>query len=29
LQAGYNMHVSKPVDPRELVAVIGSLASGG
>ena len=25
LQAGYNTHVAKPVDPRELIAVIGSL----
>jgi PAS domain S-box-containing protein len=25
LQAGYNTHVSKPVDPRELIAVVGSL----
>jgi PAS domain S-box-containing protein len=29
LQAGYNMHVSKPIDPRELLAVVGSLAAGG
>jgi CheY-like chemotaxis protein len=32
LQAGYNTHVAKPVDPRELVAVVGSLTgqdSGG
>jgi signal transduction histidine kinase/ActR/RegA family two-component response regulator len=28
LQAGYNTHVAKPVDPRELVAVIGSLMVG-
>jgi CheY-like chemotaxis protein len=28
LQAGYNSHVSKPIDPRELVAVVESLASG-
>jgi CheY-like chemotaxis protein/anti-sigma regulatory factor (Ser/Thr protein kinase) len=27
LQAGYNTHVSKPVNPTELTAVIGSLAS--
>jgi PAS domain S-box-containing protein len=26
LQAGYNTHVSKPVDPRELIAVVGSLS---
>jgi signal transduction histidine kinase len=25
LQAGYNMHVSKPLDPRELIAVVASL----
>jgi PAS domain S-box-containing protein len=25
LQAGYNTHVAKPVDPRELIAVVGSL----
>jgi PAS domain S-box-containing protein len=25
LQAGFNMHVAKPIDPRELVTVIGSL----
>jgi len=29
LQAGYNMHVAKPIDPRELLAVVGSLAAGG
>jgi len=29
LQAGYNSHVSKPIDPRELVAVVESLAGGG
>jgi PAS domain S-box-containing protein len=28
LQAGYNSHVSKPIDPRELVAVVESLAAG-
>jgi signal transduction histidine kinase/ActR/RegA family two-component response regulator len=28
LQAGYNSHVSKPVDPRELIAVVESLAAG-
>jgi len=27
LQAGYNTHVAKPVDPRELIAVVGSLTS--
>jgi CheY-like chemotaxis protein len=27
LQAGYNMHVAKPIDPRELLAVVGSLAT--
>jgi PAS domain S-box-containing protein len=26
LQAGYNMHVAKPIEPRELLAVVGSLA---
>jgi len=26
LQAGYNTHVAKPVNPTELTAVIGSLA---
>ena len=26
LQAGYNTHVSKPVNPHELIAVVGSLA---
>ena len=26
LQAGYNMHVSKPLEPRELIAVVASLA---
>lgn len=26
LRAGYNMHLSKPVEPRELVAVLSSLA---
>jgi PAS domain S-box-containing protein len=29
LQAGYNMHVAKPIDPRELLAVVGSLAAEG
>jgi CheY-like chemotaxis protein len=29
LQAGYNMHVAKPIDPRELLAVVSSLAAGG
>jgi CheY-like chemotaxis protein len=28
LQAGYNSHVSKPIDPRELIAVVESLATG-
>jgi CheY-like chemotaxis protein len=28
LQAGYNMHVAKPIDPRELLAVVASLAAG-
>src|SRR5688572_17446960 len=28
LQAGYNTHVAKPVDPRELIAVVGSLTGG-
>ena len=27
LQAGYNSHVSKPIDPRELVAIVEALAS--
>jgi len=27
LQAGYNTHVSKPVNPHELIAVVGSLAA--
>jgi PAS domain S-box-containing protein len=27
LQAGYNTHVAKPVDPRELLAVVRSLAA--
>ena len=26
LVAGFNMHVAKPVEPAELVAVVGSLA---
>jgi CheY-like chemotaxis protein len=26
LQAGFSMHISKPVDPRELVHVVGALA---
>jgi signal transduction histidine kinase len=29
LQAGYNMHVSKPLEPRELVAVVASLVRLG
>jgi len=29
LQAGYNMHVSKPIEPRELLAVVESLAIRG
>ncbi|MBX3231274.1 MAG: response regulator [Labilithrix sp.] len=29
IDAGFNMHVSKPVDPAELVAVVASLARGG
>jgi CheY-like chemotaxis protein len=28
LQAGYNTHVSKPIDPRELIAVVEALALG-
>ena len=28
LQAGYNTHVSKPVNPHELIAVVSSLAAG-
>ena len=27
LEAGFQMHLSKPVDPLELVAVVGSLAA--
>jgi CheY-like chemotaxis protein len=26
LRAGFNFHVSKPVDPTELVAIVASLA---
>ncbi|MEJ7619071.1 MAG: response regulator [Pyrinomonadaceae bacterium] len=26
ISAGFQMHVSKPVEPRELIAVVGSLA---
>ncbi len=29
LQAGYNMHVAKPLEPRELMAVIASLVPAG
>jgi PAS domain S-box-containing protein len=29
LQAGYNTHVAKPIDPRELLAVVSSLAVRG
>jgi len=27
LQAGYNMHVAKPLEPRELIAVIAALVT--
>src|SRR5690606_31107288 len=29
LRAGYHMHLSKPVDPSELAAVVASLAARG
>jgi CheY-like chemotaxis protein len=29
LQAGYQMHVPKPIQPAELAAVVASLAKGG
>ena len=29
LNAGYNMHVAKPVDPRELLTVVASLVREG
>jgi CheY-like chemotaxis protein len=28
LQAGYNMHVAKPLEPRELLTVIATLIAG-